>query len=114
MNEIIRSLHARKSVRVYLDKPISEKDKEAILLPWPRPLLMELFYKDIPGPSCLFHRNLPLFAPPQPAGDPRRNARRQQARQQSQSGPAAAGDAARRGLLQPLCQRPLFPDRNCG
>ena len=31
MNEIIRSLHARKSVRAYLDRPISAEDKQAIL-----------------------------------------------------------------------------------
>ncbi len=32
MNEILASLHARKSVRDYLDKPISAADREAILL----------------------------------------------------------------------------------
>ena len=32
MNEILTALHARKSVRVYLDKPISAEDKENILL----------------------------------------------------------------------------------
>ena len=32
MNEIIASLHARKSVRAYLDKPIPPEDKEAILV----------------------------------------------------------------------------------
>jgi FMN reductase (NADPH) len=32
MNEIIKSLHARKSVRAYEDKPISQADKEAIIL----------------------------------------------------------------------------------
>ena len=31
MNEIIASLHARKSVRAYLDKPIAPRDKQAIL-----------------------------------------------------------------------------------
>lgn len=32
MNEILTALHARKSVRAYLDKPISAEDKESILL----------------------------------------------------------------------------------
>lgn len=32
MNDILAALHARKSVRAYLDKPISDADKEAILL----------------------------------------------------------------------------------
>ena len=32
MNDILAALHARKSVRVYLDKPISPEDKQAILL----------------------------------------------------------------------------------
>lgn len=31
MNEVIRQLHERKSVRVYLDKPIEEAEKKAIL-----------------------------------------------------------------------------------
>lgn len=31
MNEILRSLHARKSVRVYTDRPVSPEDKRAIL-----------------------------------------------------------------------------------
>ena len=31
MNEVIRQLHERKSVRVYLDKPIGETEKKAIL-----------------------------------------------------------------------------------
>lgn len=32
MNQILASLHSRKSVRVYLDRPISAEDKEAVLL----------------------------------------------------------------------------------
>ena len=32
MNEILTALHNRKSVRAYLDQPISDNDKEAILL----------------------------------------------------------------------------------
>ena len=32
MNEILTALHARKSVRAYLDKPISAEEKESILL----------------------------------------------------------------------------------
>ena len=32
MNEILTALHARKSVRAYLDKPISKEEKKAILL----------------------------------------------------------------------------------
>ena len=31
MNEVIRQLHERKSVRAYLDKPIEEAEKKAIL-----------------------------------------------------------------------------------
>ena len=32
MNDILAALHARKSVRAYLDKPVSDEDKKAIIL----------------------------------------------------------------------------------
>ena len=32
MNDILAALHARKSIRAYLDKPVSDEDKKAIIL----------------------------------------------------------------------------------